>query len=541
MLFSVQKPLPEIHDREQSCNGGQTPVSITVFATVAAPCNGGRHCSRTLQRGTDPGFDHGCSQSLAAASVMSRRARASVRAAALVGLAAILVAASAVLPARVAAGALAAVTKSSEAVFPGIPAGEPAAPSARYPETVIEHVENVEGAKLAETIRLTGGTPGGAAGFRIDFTNVKISAYAVKSLTVRARVPQSVKEISLSADGGETDIGRYYIAGYEREKWTEFSFYSGGINFVSGFDMPDLGVNNGQLGTLTVNFQAADVTADGAGGSSGTSSGAGEGQSEGETPSIYVDYVSVTLDNAVKGGDLRLTYDGPDSLDQTAGKPLVIGDFSAFDAFEGAARPVAIRWEGTPGTDAAGNAVEGGPYTLVLEAKNSFEETVTKKITLTVRPKDNVPPVIEIFTDTIRARAGTYAKMNVSAKDNEDPVDAVLSWSEGAVDAKGRLLPGEHTLTVTASDLTGNTSEKSVKVIAINDADDPGDVLPVTRDESKIMFALPDFAIALIIAAAGMAVLICAAVLSIRFKKKADGTLTTEKPAGEADENNGAE
>jgi hypothetical protein len=55
--------------------------------------------------------------------------------------------------------------------------------------------------------------------------------------------------------------------------------------------------------------------------------------------------------------------------------------------------------------------------------------------------------------------------LNITATDDRDgEIDVTLTWSEDAV-IRGRFSIGEHTLTVTAVDSTGNKTEKVIPVI----------------------------------------------------------------------------
>ena len=57
-------------------------------------------------------------------------------------------------------------------------------------------------------------------------------------------------------------------------------------------------------------------------------------------------------------------------------------------------------------------------------------------------------------------------KLDLTAIDDHDgDVEVVMTWSEGALDSRGRLTEGEHTLTITAVDETGNKTEKVIPVI----------------------------------------------------------------------------
>ena len=345
----------------------------------------------------------------------------------------------------------------------------------------------------------------GGAGAEMDYTKYRFSCYGIRSITVRAFVPDTVRAMSLSVDGGKTSIGRYSFAGYERGRWGEFAFYDEGINFVTGYDMPDLANENGQLGIFSINFTGNVKAQD-----------SGESESP-EAVKVYIDYIEIKLKDA--SGKPELTYEGKDDIDQTAEKRLYLGSFKAYDYVEDRELPVTMRWEGSKGIDDNGKTIEGGPYTLILEAENSFGEKAEKRITVNVRPRDNEPPVIHINTDTVYVRPGVFGTMNVPATDNEDDVSVICKWSKNAVDEFGRLLPGEHELTLSSTDDTGNNTIRSVKVIVSDEADHDPESLTVIRDESKIEFEMPVWARILIIAAAA-AVIIAAAVLIILKKKK---------------------
>lgn len=343
-------------------------------------------------------------------------------------------------------------------------------------------------------------------GVLLDYSAYKLSCYGIRSVTVRAYVPDNVKAAVISPDGGETTVARYAYAGYERNRWTEFTFYDDGINFNSGHNMIDFANESGRLAPFSINFTVATTDA----------------PEDSEPPAqlpVYIDSIVIRM-NDVKG-DPKLEYEGFfDEIDQTAEKPLELEKYSAFDSVENRELPVTLRWEGASGVDEDGNAIEGGPYTLILETENSFGEKAEKRLTVKVRPRDNEPPVILVYTDTITVRTGTHGTMNISATDNEDAVDVVNVWSKNAMDDKGCLTEGEHELTLICTDDTGNTSTKSIKVIVSDEPEQDPEKLPVTLDESKENFGLPVWALILIIAAA---LILTAAVLLIllkKFKKK---------------------
>ncbi|MBO4326723.1 MAG: hypothetical protein J5950_05595 [Clostridia bacterium] len=381
-----------------------------------------------------------------------------------------------------------------------------------YTDTEVRTLSASEAEKIApatagasgNVLMLTGGSEG--AGVLLDYSAYKISCYGIRSITVRACVPDSVKALGLSIDGGETVIGRYSPAGYEKNRWTDFAFYDEGINFVSGHDMPDLSDENGRLGTLSLNFVRNTKDSE-------------DGSTQ-EPIEVFIDSVIIRIKDA--SGSPKLEYVGQDNIDQTAGKPLEIGEATAYDSVEERELTVNTRWDGARGIDDDGNAIEGGPYTLVFETENSFGEKDEKRVTITVRPRDTEPPVILISTESISVRTGTYGSMVISATDNEDDVEVVNVWSKNALDKSGRLLPGEHELTLFCSDNTGNITEKKIKVTVEDEPENDPESLPVTRDESKINFGLPVWALILIIAALVIvAAAVCLLILrKIKAKKK---------------------
>ena len=415
------------------------------------------------------------------------------------------------------------------------PAASAAVNSAQLPEYRIAGVEDptagsaYPGSAFAEITaaeaeqRGAGGAEGSVialsgedgAGCEFDYTEYNISVYGIDHIVVRAYVPDDVREINIAVDGGATLVGRYSAAGFERGKFTEFTFGPESINMATDRTLVDLGNEKGQLGRFSVNFRRVIVSYTG-------------DEPVSDYAPVYLDSIKiVTVDGAA--GQPELRYDGSDKLDQTADKPLALAEYSAYDAFEKRDLVVTERWEGTPGVDENGLAVEGGPYTLVLEAENSFSERVEKRLTLTVRPRDTVPPQIYVNTDKLFAPAGTYATMNVRSEDNEDEVETRYTWSSGALDRYGRLQAGEHQLTLTSTDLTGNTAER-VLTVTVSEAG----VVPegaaegsvpvpnapaVARDESKIRFGLPVWAIVLIVLA-GVLILGGAAFAVIRHIKR---------------------
>jgi hypothetical protein len=86
-------------------------------------------------------------------------------------------------------------------------------------------------------------------------------------------------------------------------------------------------------------------------------------------------------------------------------------------------------------------------------------------LTLIVEPQDVTPPALGWAPDAIYANVGMRPILDVTAEDDRaGELEPVLTWSDGTLDARGRFLEGEHTLTITAVDPTGNKTEKVIPV-----------------------------------------------------------------------------
>ena len=89
--------------------------------------------------------------------------------------------------------------------------------------------------------------------------------------------------------------------------------------------------------------------------------------------------------------------------------------------------------------------------------------TAKPSINVTAAEKDNVPPELSISFDEAFVKVGTTPIVNVKATDNADKfVQVVKTWSEGALDTRGRLTEGVHVLTITATDVSHNSTVKQL-------------------------------------------------------------------------------
>lgn len=103
-----------------------------------------------------------------------------------------------------------------------------------------------------------------------------------------------------------------------------------------------------------------------------------------------------------------------------------------------------------------------GKFALALRSEAATtmyidEVTVTKKPT-----SDDVPPTITVKADNIKATDGAYPIEDYTVTDNSGSVNVSVEWSNGALDGKGRLTAGTHTCVITATDNSGNETQKTV-------------------------------------------------------------------------------
>ena len=179
----------------------------------------------------------------------------------------------------------------------------------------------------------------------------------------------------------------------------------------------------------------------------------------------YIDSITVEL----KAPDTTppvITYNGEDTVETTAGRAFVL-DLTAYDEYyETNVTPEYIWSEGA--LDSNG-LLTVGTHTCTVKATDPAGNSSEIKLTVKVGEKDAEAPVVNWNPDTVYACAGMIPMLNIAATDDKDQVEAELAWSEGALDSRGRLVEGEHTLTITSVDLTGNKTVKQVKVIVTAD------------------------------------------------------------------------
>ena len=179
----------------------------------------------------------------------------------------------------------------------------------------------------------------------------------------------------------------------------------------------------------------------------------------GNSGCCYIDYIKVTLKPDDKKAP-ALTYNGPTDITVSAGIPFSI-DATAYDEAEKRNVPLDYKWSSADALDADGNLVEG-TYTCAVSASdyygNKSEEIM---LNVTVTPRDTEPPVIHFDLTEIDTVAGCKPVIDVRVSDNQDGASLKLIWSSGALDNRGRLKAGDHTLILRAIDSSGNRTEKT--------------------------------------------------------------------------------
>ena len=98
-----------------------------------------------------------------------------------------------------------------------------------------------------------------------------------------------------------------------------------------------------------------------------------------------------------------------------------------------------------------------------------------------VATDDTEAPVIDFAAASIAVPIGTINALEIEATDNSGEAYVVMDWSENTFDSRGRFAEGQHTLTVTATDLSGNTSTTLIIVLVSEDVGKAGDIVQDTQ------------------------------------------------------------
>ncbi len=271
-------------------------------------------------------------------------------------------------------------------------------------------------------------------GIAVDFTDRRIPLSIVSALKIRIYYPSN----TVQAGNGVR------ITKYKSSDWAQ----------LSAPDHPD------EWTTLTVTDRSILqylCSEDGNIGKFGFGFRFGNGNSG----TCYIDYIIIET-KPDDGVAPVLTYSGATEITTTAGKPFTV-NATAYDEYEQRSVPIDYEWsEGA--LDADGNLTQGNHTCTVTAADYYGNRSEGIVIRLTVGEPDTAAPSIDFALTEIHTVAGCIPALNVTASDDRDEVKVEKIWSSGALDARGRLKEGAHTLKLRAADLTGNTTEITVTV-----------------------------------------------------------------------------
>ena len=269
-------------------------------------------------------------------------------------------------------------------------------------------------------------------GVLCDFSHLNIPISVIKSITFRVYVANDADtadkypEIRIPKPYYNGDwTMRYYDIKDHIAEWHDV-VYTGSLDSIS---------KNGYLDKFEVALRHQNIT------------------------DFYIDSIKVNY-IANDGVAPIITYNGEDHVSIAQGQNLQF-NVSARDELEGNIE-VELVWGDPSRLDENGNPL-CGEHTLTFTATDFFGNVAEHSITVTVTEPDLLAPEMTIPTTEIYVKTGTTPLINVKATDNKDgEIEIVREWSKNALDKTGKLTEGTHTLTLTASDLSGNTTVKVI-------------------------------------------------------------------------------
>lgn len=275
-------------------------------------------------------------------------------------------------------------------------------------------------------------------GMTFDPTGLNIPIGLIEYISFRVYMNVSTNALRISNCGATEWI---VLANLTPGAWVDYTISADGSGFSNSHKMGSLADEDGNLGIFGIGTKY-----------------------ESGNYAFYIDSISVKLKDDDGEGPV-LNYSGKTDILTSCGKVFDPG-IIAYDELED--REVALVYEWSEGAlDGDGKMLEG-EHTCRVSATDYYGNTSYLDLNVTVGPPDVEAPEILFFTDEIYVSVGTYYRMLPIAMDNYDDVKVVEEWSEGAIDFGGRLAEGVHTLTLTATDLSGNKTVKVVTVYVID-------------------------------------------------------------------------
>lgn len=166
------------------------------------------------------------------------------------------------------------------------------------------------------------------------------------------------------------------------------------------------------------------------------------------------------------GPVITIPYGDGETYTTTAGKKIsLIADYyDEYDDYYG-------KCEGdlSEAVDENGLLVKGD-YSIEFQASDLSGNISKKYLNLIVEDKDVEAPVINLEADVIYVLTNTYNNLHITAYDEVDgEIECAILGLEEAVNEKGQFKEGVYPVTITASDLTGNTATESLTINVGND------------------------------------------------------------------------
>ena len=274
-------------------------------------------------------------------------------------------------------------------------------------------------------------------GMYFDPTSLAIPTDLIESITFRIYLKEGGNNTFRMAFPGASDwLVLYAPSG---AGWCEYTIYADGRGFSNDQKptIASLANSDGTLGPWGVAIKYPTAATEDV---------------------CYIDNVTVTLKKD-DGLAPVINYAGGTELLTSAGKPFVL-DATAYDEGEGRVIPLVFEWsEGA--IDSDGLLVKG-EHTVRVSATDHYGNVSEIILTVKVGDVDREAPSINVTATEVYVTAGTLYRFSLVATDNYDNVTVAEEWSAGAVDMYGVLQMGEHTLTLTATDLTGNVTVHTV-------------------------------------------------------------------------------
>ena len=275
-------------------------------------------------------------------------------------------------------------------------------------------------------------------GMTFNPTSLEIPYGLIEYITFRVYMNVSTNALRINNKGAtEWTVLSNLTAG----TWSEYTIKADGTGFSNSKRMKDLADKNGNLGIfgIATKYEAKEYV-------------------------FYIDSIVIKLKDD-DGAAPKINYAGKTDILTSSGKPFAPA-ISAYDELE--QRNIALVYDWSVGAlDEGGNMLEG-EHTCRVSATDYYGNTSYLDLNVTVGPPDVEAPEIHFFASEIFVPVGTFYCMTPYATDNYDDVEVVETWSAGALDPAGRLNEGVHTLTLTATDLSGNKTEKVVTVYVVS-------------------------------------------------------------------------